>query len=161
MKTITFEVLGKPQPKGSKRSFPIMNRKTGFPILGKGGRPIINTVEDNPNAGKWMQAVAYAFKVENGKKNDARLFEGALRLEVVFYLLRPQGHLTKSGKLSSSWKPFPTVKPDITKLVRGIEDALNGVAWRDDSQIVDQKVSKRYGPELKAVVTIAEIDEPA
>jgi Holliday junction resolvase RusA-like endonuclease len=38
----------------------------------------------------------------------------------------------------------PTVKPDLTKLLRAVEDALTGVVWRDDSQIIHQVVNKEY-----------------
>ena len=37
-----------------------------------------------------------------------------------------------------------TVKPDCDNLVKAILDALNGVAWYDDAQIVDLQVKKEY-----------------
>jgi Holliday junction resolvase RusA-like endonuclease len=38
-------------------------------------------------------------------------------------------------------------RPDATKLWRPTEDALTGIVWRDDSQIIRQLVRKRYcGP---------------
>jgi Holliday junction resolvase RusA-like endonuclease len=36
------------------------------------------------------------------------------------------------------------VAPDTTKLVRSTEDALKGICWRDDSQVVYQVASKEY-----------------
>jgi Holliday junction resolvase RusA-like endonuclease len=52
---------------------------------------------------------------------------------------------------------LPVVMPDATKLLRGLEDALTGVVWHDDAQIVSQHVEKRYalGPEC-VVVTVCE-----
>jgi crossover junction endodeoxyribonuclease RusA len=38
-----------------------------------------------------------------------------------------------------------TKKPDIDKLIRAVLDALKGVAWCDDSQVVSVYASKRYG----------------
>ena len=38
----------------------------------------------------------------------------------------------------------PTGKPDLSNIVKGIEDALNGVIWQDDSQIVGLEVVKHY-----------------
>jgi Holliday junction resolvase RusA-like endonuclease len=38
----------------------------------------------------------------------------------------------------------PTSKPDIDNVVKAIFDGLNGVAWRDDVQVVYLIVTKRY-----------------
>lgn len=32
--------------------------------------------------------------------------------------------------------------PDVLKLARGVEDALTGIVWRDDAQIVNESLSK-------------------
>lgn len=40
---------------------------------------------------------------------------------------------------------FPTGKPDIDNCFKLLADALNGVIWRDDAQIVSLMVTKRYG----------------
>lgn len=39
----------------------------------------------------------------------------------------------------------PTTKPDSSNYLKGIEDALNGVVWIDDSQLVTVIVRKWYG----------------
>jgi len=33
----------------------------------------------------------------------------------------------------------------VLKLARAVEDALTGVIWADDAQIVDEVIRKRYG----------------
>lgn len=38
----------------------------------------------------------------------------------------------------------PTKKPDADNIAKAICDALNGVAWRDDSQVISLIVRKRY-----------------
>lgn len=48
----------------------------------------------------------------------------------------------------------PTTKPDLSNLLKGVEDALNGVAWRDDSQLVDVRMTKRYGDVPETIVRI-------
>lgn len=40
-----------------------------------------------------------------------------------------------------------TKKPDVDNLVKAVLDALNGVAWEDDSQIVRLSASKEYSSE--------------
>jgi len=38
----------------------------------------------------------------------------------------------------------PTTKPDCDNVVKLIADAFNGIVWRDDVQVVDLTVRKRY-----------------
>jgi Holliday junction resolvase RusA-like endonuclease len=40
---------------------------------------------------------------------------------------------------------YPTVKPDVDNVVKLVMDALNGVAWVDDKQVVSLSVLKEYG----------------
>ena len=46
----------------------------------------------------------------------------------------------------------------MTKLVRAVEDALTGLVWRDDAQVVVQTVRKRYGHPERAEVLVQEIN---
>ena len=39
---------------------------------------------------------------------------------------------------------YPTIKPDISNVQKAIEDALNGLAYVDDKQIVWVEASKGY-----------------
>ena len=48
----------------------------------------------------------------------------------------------------------PGKKPDLTNIVKAWEDALNGVAYRDDSLICRMTLEKRYGPQALVVVTV-------
>jgi Holliday junction resolvase RusA-like endonuclease len=45
--------------------------------------------------------------------------------------------------------------PDLDKLIRAILDALTGVVWRDDGQVVDIVASKVYAdtPGVDVVIT--------
>jgi len=64
---------------------------------------------------------------------------GPLRLECVFIFPRPKSKVWKT-------KPMPRVphtgKPDRDNLLKSLQDALNGLAYRDDSQIFDGVTSK-------------------
>lgn len=51
---------------------------------------------------------------------------------------------------------MPAVKPDIDNCIKGVFDALNGVAWKDDNLVVDVWSMKRYSHEPMIVVTIEE-----
>lgn len=128
---VSFFVPGIPQPGGSKRAFHRPGMR--FPVI----------VDANPKAKDWKGVVAaIASQFCTGE-----LLAGALIANVTFYLRRPVGHYG-SGRNSSILKPsspkHPTSKPDATKLWRSTEDALTGIVWIDDAQIVNQYVYKRY-----------------
>jgi Holliday junction resolvase RusA-like endonuclease len=50
---------------------------------------------------------------------------------------------------------YPTKKPDADNIAKIILDALNGVAYTDDTQVINLLVQKRYGeaPEVKVEIT--------
>ncbi len=50
----------------------------------------------------------------------------------------------------------PTGKPDADNVQKALFDALNGVIWKDDSQIVDITFRKRYGLKPQTVLRIWE-----
>lgn len=52
---------------------------------------------------------------------------------------------SKSTKLEMlSDKIRPTKKPDVDNIAKVVMDALNGVAWKDDAQVVNLHVCKFY-----------------
>jgi Holliday junction resolvase RusA-like endonuclease len=53
----------------------------------------------------------------------------------------------------------PTVKPDFDNVGKIVADALNGIAYRDDSQIVDAYVRKFYAEDPGVEVTLEWDDE--
>ena len=48
----------------------------------------------------------------------------------------------------------PTSKPDLTNVVKAVEDACNAIVWHDDSQIVDWRIVKRYGETAGVLVEV-------
>lgn len=136
-----FEVLGLPATKGSVRSF--VNRKTGRVV----------SLSDNPRLKGWEAAVAWSARAAGARPG---LEPAVARME--FRLPRPKGHLGKGGAVKASAPLVPTTKPDIDKLVRAVLDGLTGVAFVDDSQVVEVAASKRYCAEGEApgvVVSLA------
>ncbi len=135
---ITFHVAGLPQPGGSKRAFNIKGMR--FPVV----------VDDNPKAKDWKTSVAQV-----AAEYCAAPFDGPLQVKFEFFLPRPKGHFGKKG-LRKSAPLFPCGRPDVLKLSRSTEDALKGIAWRDDAQIVRETLTKDYGTP-GAIITIAPI----
>ena len=50
-------------------------------------------------------------------------------------------------------------KPDLDNVAKGVLDALNGVAYVDDTQVVRLLVQKQYSLEPRLVVTVKEMLE--
>lgn len=59
----------------------------------------------------------------------------------------PKSMSKKDRKAALEWRLFPTKKPDVDNIAKVICDALNGLAYKDDKQIVDLDVRKRYAGE--------------
>lgn len=142
---IQFFVPGVPRPAGSKRAFPI--RKAGV-LTGR-----VAVVDDNRNAKDWKATVA-AVAVEAYR---GALLAGPIRLTVEFRMPRPKGHF-RTGKRSNEIKDgsprHPIGRPDTLKLARCLEDCLTHLVWRDDAQIVDEILLKRYADKPGAWVEI-------
>jgi len=117
---------GIPRPGGSKRAF--VNPKTGRAIV----------TEDCKRSKDWRACVALA-----GREHFEKPLLGPLRVSFEFHFLRPKGHYGKKGVRPSA-PTYPAVRPDVSKCIRSTEDALTGIAWRDDSQIVQQVAVKVY-----------------
>lgn len=52
----------------------------------------------------------------------------------------------------------PDKKPDADNIIKGIMDAMNGIAYEDDKQVVSMHVYKTYAPVGCVKVTIEEIE---
>lgn len=91
---------------------------------------------------------------------DQDLLQGALTVEAVFYFLRPKTHYgtgRNAGVLKESSPAYVTTRPDLDKCARALADALTGIAWRDDSQIVTWKVSKEFAANGEGPRTLVRI----
>ena len=54
---------------------------------------------------------------------------------------------------------FKTTKPDLDNLVKAVLDALNGVAFDDDSKVAEIFAQKLYAPEPYVEVKISSYDQ--
>lgn len=80
-----------------------------------------------------------------------------LKVVFIFFMPRIKGHYG-SGKNSHQLKPHAPLwcrpKPDLSNLVKLIEDALNGVFWKDDSIICREVLDKVYSERPRVEVEI-------
>lgn len=66
----------------------------------------------------------------------------------------PSSASKKKKAAMISGKIRPTKKPDWDNVGKVVSDALNKIAYRDDTQIVDCRVQKYYSEQPKITVTI-------
>ena len=74
-------------------------------------------------------------------------FKGPLYVICHFYMLRPKGHYgtgKNAGKLKANAPEWHTKKPDVDNCIKFVLDCLNGLAWKDDCQIVAVSGQKEY-----------------
>lgn len=144
---LSFFCLGTPAPGGSKNFFPTWTKDGRCVTKWKGGRewPVIRVVDAGGAANvQWKKDVAnQARSFMRGQKP----FEGALKVELLFFLRRPRTHY-RTGKFAALLKGdapvHHTQMPDALKLGRSTEDALTGVLWIDDAQNVRICPEKRW-----------------
>ena len=89
----------------------------------------------------WRNAIGYA-----AREAGARKLTTAVTIDLVFLMPRP-----KTVKRS-----FPAVAPDLDKLIRAVLDALTGIAYDDDGQVVSIHAHKIYGERTGLLVRIDE-----
>ena len=136
---IRFVVYGEARSAGSKRAF--------F----KAGMKRAIVIEDNRKSAGWREQLhSAAAQAMNG----APLMDGPLRLEVTFYRPRSKSDLRKNGTPRPSAPTHPATRPDATKLLRALEDALTGIVWRDDAQVCDQRARKEFGEPARVEVLV-------
>lgn len=134
---MTFEVIGEPQGKARPR----------FTQQGHTYTPAATKA--------YEQAVAWAYKAKYG---TVQFCKGVpLRMDIIAYYAVPNSASKAKRADMLSGKIRPTKKPDYDNVAKIISDALNGLAFYDDAQIVDGNVTKWYGETPKVVVRIFEI----
>lgn len=124
MRTIEFWVEG--DPKGKERPRP---NRFGRPYTPK------NTV-------------AYEKKIREACEKQCPTrkagFLGPVELEVRAYYRIPKSTTKKARAFMLEGKSFPTKTPDGDNICKAVLDAINGVAFADDKQVVEIAIKKRY-----------------
>lgn len=119
-------VHGTPGPQGSKKAIGTRRSK-------KTGKQVTILAESSKKVAPWREAVADA-----ATKAGFTPMRGPLEVQMVFTLQPPQR--MPKGRV------YPTCYPDTSKLFRSTEDALTGLAWGDDAQVVRYLDSGKYYP---------------
>lgn len=113
----------------------------------------------------------YTDKEVNGYANWVRLcferaypehlpsmfFEKPLKVHIQAFFEIPKSYSKKKRELVIAGKIRPTVKPDTDNISKNIKDALNGIAYPDDKQVVSEMIEKFYDDSAYTIVSIEDI----
>lgn len=84
--------------------------------------------------------------------------EAALGVQMKIYREIPKSTTKKDRKLINEGLKRPVVRPDASNYAKGIEDALSGIIYKDDSQIVDLHIKKYYSDNPRVEIKIRELE---
>lgn len=139
--TVQFCVYGEPQGKGRPR------------FSTYGGRVTTRTPDKTVLYENLIQT-EYRRQAGNRFPDDAML-----DVRIFAYYGIPKSVSKKKRQAMIAKKIRPTKKPDYDNIGKVVCDSLNGIAYRDDAQIVDGLVRKFYSDEPRVVVKISDITE--
>lgn len=95
----------------------------------------------------------YAAEAMQGRE----LLTGPVEVRMFLFVTPPASWSGKKRINALNGGIFPTSKPDIDNTVKGLADACNEIVWKDDKQIVDLTVCKRYAETARAMVQVTEL----
>ena len=137
--TISFTVPGEPKGKGRPR------------FTTRGGYAKTYTPVETAN---YESLVRLAYFQSYGEL----MLEGALSLEVAAYFPIPKSASKKQQSKMLKREVLPTRRPDADNLLKVVQDALNGVAYKDDCQLASVSCSKFYSDKPLVEVTLSELE---
>ena len=101
------------------------------------------TPQDTVNYENWVRL---CYKQQSNKK-----LEGSIQATIIAYFAVPKSY-SKTKRLDCVLNNLrPTKKPDADNIAKIILDSLNGIAYDDDSQIVELTVIKNWTDEQERV----------
>lgn len=137
MGPLVIVVPGEPRGKGRPR----------FVSTPRGGRTYTDA-----------ETVAYERMVAwCAKQAGATVLQGPINLIVRAYLQIPKSASKKRHADMVSGAERPTKKPDADNILKALSDGLNGIAFGDDTQIVDLTISKFWSLEPRLEIEISPV----
>lgn len=137
MNSVFYSIPGEPKGKGRPR----FTRQGGF----------VKTYTPE-------ETVSYEDHVRNEYRLAAqgRTFTGEVHMTIDCYFSIPKRTSKKKSALMVSGQIRPTKKPDADNIAKIIADALNNVAYKDDTQIVELIVRRWYTDGMAKVDVLME-----
>lgn len=136
---IEFTIPGDPVPQGRPRA-------------GRAGKRIV--MYDPKESREYKRYVSLIARQHAPKT----LLKGPLSVEMKIYRKIPKSTTKKDRALISEGIKRPVTKPDTDNYTKSVLDALNGIIYKDDSQVTDLYASKYYSDNPRVELKIQEID---
>ena len=83
--------------------------------------------------------------------------EGPIAVKMRFYYPLPMNMKKADRAAALDGRILPQVKPDIDNVIKGCFDSLNGIAWKDDKQVVKEYSEKFYSDQPRIEIEIEEV----
>ena len=80
--------------------------------------------------------------------------QGAVGLRVTFFMPIPVSWSKAKRESAIKGDILPITRPDGDNMLKTVLDGLNGIAYRDDCQVVRFEVSKFYGKDPSTLISI-------
>jgi Holliday junction resolvase RusA-like endonuclease len=143
-----------PQPSGAVHFFvPGKPQGKGRPRASRAGRHIRLYTPEKTASYESMVALAASQAMV-----DRALIDGPVSVTVRMRHPVPKSWSKKKQAAALDGCVLPTVKCDADNCVKAIFDAINGVVWVDDVQVVDLTLTKRYAAVPGVHVSVAVVE---
>lgn len=154
MITFRAEIPGEPVAQAHTVAVPLMRQ--GKPVL-KNGRPVVIRYDPQMSRG-WKSIARDVFRDARGKEPP---LVGPVWLSVVAWFTCPRSQYRITVPRPQRWS---SKKPDLSNLVKAVEDALTGIWFLDDSQVAVLEAVKlvcRQGDAPRVAVTLRALSDAA
>ena len=136
MRAVSFTVPGDPVAKGRPRA---------TTIAGRGRMYTPEKTRSYEAQVKWFAAEAMA---------GAAPIESACRMTLEIFVRAPASLSKRKRDDALAGRTRPTTKPDTSNALKSIEDAINGIVYVDDKQIVELVAKKFYSDRPRVEVLV-------
>ena len=127
------------------------------------GRPKFSTINGHakaydPEKSRNYKAYVKLLATQAMKEQGFTMIDGPCCLDILACFEVPKSKSKKFRQAALEGRERPTKKPDIDNIVKALQDALNGLAYKDDSSIVFLSVAKCYSEVPRVEVILREIE---
>jgi len=104
---------------------------------------------------KYEQACAAEAKAA---MNGADPFSGPVEIQMQIFVKIPTSYKKAKREACRLGKIVPTSSGDIDNVAKSVMDSFNGIVWKDDSQVVDAHLTKRFADEPCVIAIVTPLD---